>query len=100
MKASDTQSGGQVRIVIGPWDEKSTYTSFFAAMSPAERLGPVIATITSAQRGTYVMVDVTAALQRDGSVELVIIPTAQGTSVKYASRETRDARAPQLIVER
>lgn len=91
VKDGGTQ-GGHVSIASGSWDERSTWRT-----RPTQ--GAVLGTIGKASQGKYVTIDVTGAIQADGSVSLVIVPQSKD-AVTYASREGDQGKGPQLIVER
>ena len=63
----------------------------------APEVGPVVATSGAVRRDTWTSVDVTAAVQGQGSLSLAIDASGSSANV-YASRET-NLTAPQLVVE-
>ena len=85
--------GGRFYRVGSDWSEDMTWRT-----RPTE-LGKLIAELGPVERGTYVEIDLTRALQADGTISLAI-KTPSEEDVEYASREAGGARGPLLIVER
>jgi hypothetical protein len=81
--------GGTVQAVAGPWTEATTW-------STRPGLGAVVGDVGSAVKGTWVDVDVTAAVAADGDVALAIT-SPSSDAAGYASRQS--ANPPQLVVE-
>jgi hypothetical protein len=97
VEGSDATNGGRIVNLKGSFDEQDTWNT-----RPTE-FGSTVANIDHVKTGTYIEIDITEAIQPDGTVSIAILPVATSGNthdVEYASREARKGRAPRLIVER
>jgi hypothetical protein len=93
MPTSSLATGLDVtRVASTTWSETSTT---FANAPP---LGSSIATTTPPRAGTWLAVDVTAAIAGNGPVSLGVA-SASTTAEALASREAGAATAPQLVID-
>lgn len=87
---SDLPSGVQIRSISGAWDENTV--TFANAPSP----GSVVGTSGPIAAGSWVDVDVTAAVGGGGEYDFAVTDPAT-RAVAFDSRET--ANAPRLVVQ-
>jgi hypothetical protein len=86
-----TRRGMEVRSVSEPWNESEI--TFENAPAP----GPIGAVTGALPREDWIVVDVSSLVRTNGIVSLALT-TANENSIKAASREAGDLRAPRLIV--
>jgi hypothetical protein len=89
---NSSDRGGRISNVTAAWDEKTTWNT-----RPA--IGQQVGELGQARSSGYITVDLTGALQPDGTLNIAI-KAASGDSVGYKSREASSQYRPQLLVER
>ncbi len=89
---NSSDQGGTIYMVPATWNSNVTWNT-----RPA--LGAAIATIGQVVAGSWISIDVTAALQQGNTITLAIVPLSLDAA-GYRSKESGTSYTPRLLVER
>ena len=83
--------GGAAYAIPAAWSSGVTWQSRPALGAPLAEIGKI-------RKGRWITIDVTSALQANGTLAVAIVPTSDYVA-SYHSAESSAARAPRLVIE-